>query len=165
MTQKTTSPRKGKRFGRTAKTLVSMTATAALLGGWNWIAHIDAAQADHAAASDAASDAAVLAATSTPTTRPTPTPWPTLAPLVIPLAPTLPPPPALAITVDAGAAASFAPAPLLELPAVAPLPTIAPLPSMPSLPPPPPPPSNNGGGGGGNSNNGGGGGKGKSGGS
>lgn len=137
MTQKPTSPRKGKRFGRTAKTLVSMTATVALLGGWNWIAHIDAAQANQTPANDVSESAFVQVSMVTPTSRPTPTPWPTLAPLVIPPAPTLPPPPSLAISTDAVAAASFAPAPLLELPAVAPLPIIAPLPAMPSLPPPP----------------------------
>jgi len=47
MTMKSQPTRnKQKRFGRPAKTAVTMMATAALLGGWNLIAHLDRAKAD-----------------------------------------------------------------------------------------------------------------------
>jgi len=91
----TTRPtkRKPSRFGASAKTAVSMVAAAALLGGWNLVAHLDNAQADTQAdplttlSSTSLTVAPVVAIQS----RTTPRALPTLAPL--PSMPNLPPPP------------------------------------------------------------------------
>ena len=135
---------KPQRFGRQAKTAVTMMAAATLLGGWNLVAHLDRAQAG-AAPEDGTKEAP--AAESNPAS-PTAgvTLLPTLAPLNLAPIPTLRPAPALAgapVATTGGAVVTLA-----ELPGLAPLPTLGALPSMPSLPPPPAPSSNGGGGGG-----------------
>lgn len=128
--------RRTQRFGSTAKASASVIAAAAMIGGWNWIAHLDTAKADSTAgaiATSAASQAPELSAQRRPIQ---------LAPLTIPTIPALSAP--NSGTIAAPIAGNTGPIGLPDLPALAPLPTLAPLPSMPSLPPPPP--ANSGGG-------------------
>lgn len=133
-------PRSQRPFGRIAKTLISMTATAALIGGWNWIAHIDSAKVASSQNTPAAAgqDIVRTALQTSAANAPQEPLWPSLQPLIIPPVPTLPPPPSI-VAAPAIQIRNAAPtAPLFALPASAPLPTLAPLPAMPQLPPPPP---------------------------
>jgi len=139
----TTRPtkRKPSRFGASAKTAVSMVAAAALLGGWNLVAHLDNAQADTQAdpLTTLSSTSLTVAPVAAIQSRTTPRALPTLAPLTIAPVPTLKIAPGCVQPADA--AAGVAALALPDLPALAALPTLAPLPSMPNLPPPPPPSS------------------------
>ena len=144
---------KPQRFGRQAKTAVTMMAAATLLGGWNLIAHLDRAQAGAAPDNGAKEAPAAESNPSKPNRGATLLPLPTLAPLNLAPIPTLRPAPALAgapVATTSGAVMTLA-----DLPGLSPLPTLGALPSMPSLPPPPAPSSNGGGGGGGSTTSGG----------
>jgi hypothetical protein len=126
--------RKTQRFGGAAKLSLSMMATAAVIGGWNVIAHLDSAQADTTTSAENPAPAAPArgeghAHRGRPGRH-------TLAPLTIPGVPALPPsrqgePGAFG---DTEAPSITLPDLLPDLPELAPLPGLPSLPSMPSMP-------------------------------
>ncbi len=159
----TPTRRKPRQFTTGAKIAATTAAVTALLGGWNLIGHLDAAQAASKADAQSAgttvntaTQRSLLLPTVTPTVAATPgLPAITFAPI-----PALPPASALlqASISNGTSGVSLAAITLPPLQALAPLPTMAPLPGLPSLPQPPAQSSGGGGGGGGNSGGGGGGG-------
>ncbi len=153
--------KKNAKFNGGVKVAIAAVSTTALIGGWNAIGHLEAAQGQGAVL-----DATPAVALIAPTPAPTSTPGLafTGATITLPAIPTLEiePIPTLALASGTGAVASpgtggvtgvvIAPAAVSApaMPALAPLPSLpalAPLPDLPSMPaPPPPPPSRSGGG-------------------
>ncbi len=77
--------RKPAKFGTNAKTITAALAVAALVGSWNLVGHLDAAQASDSIDNDETAFLDIKLPT------PTPSPIPTLKPLVIAPLPTLRP--------------------------------------------------------------------------
>lgn len=170
--------RKPRKFDTRAKTMASTVAIAALIAGWNLVAHLDSANAQaKAAAPDSGTVAAQLATLAPPPLGvylPTVTPVFRsgaitatefqLPPLDIKPIATLAPFSGVLAQDNLLLASAIRPQQILALPtmpALVALPELT-LPSLPSLPPPPPSSSGgsgNGSSGGGNSNGGGGGGQ------
>ena len=150
----TSTRRKPRRFTTGAKVAATTVAVTALLGGWNLIGHLEAAQAANKAGaqSGATTDSTVVKPSlMLPTVTPTPAATPELRTFAFAPIPTLAPASDLlqATAPDLSNGGGLAAIALPPLQALAPLPTMEPLPALPALPPPPAASSGGGGNGGG----------------
>jgi uncharacterized membrane protein YgcG len=162
--------RKPAKFSTRSKTVATAVALTALVGGWDWIGHLEISKAE--AVNQPTATPAVSTVQPQVQSQVQPTPLPTIRPLsIVAPIPTLAPPSGLLSPEVVQRLSSSDPAfSLRAQTSVAPLAiaTLAPLPSLPPMPSLPPLPSNNdsnsgnSNGGGSNSNSGGGGGGGGS---